>query len=146
MSCWKRPPSFGSLNGQRSSSSTTSTTHSRPPSSALGGWGSHFTCTQKTPCIIFSSMTTGPQSWQLEHSKPCTDRSSQCREESSLKSSPAPSKQLSRQKNSTNSRVEVRWLNILSAFFWVYNISPSHPCYLECKTLAKRHHTICTHS
>lgn len=61
----------------------------------------------------------GPGSWSIT--------SSACRSWQSTgefpESAPAPCKQLSRQKNSTNSIAEVRWLNILAAFFWVYGIS-----------------------
>lgn len=72
---------------------------------------------QKIPCII-SSLTTGPGPWQLEHYKQCMQILAEHRSEFP-ESTPAPCKQLSRQKNSTNSTAEVRWLNILSAFFWV---------------------------
>lgn len=57
---------------------------------------------------------------------------------SSLKALSAPCKRLSRQKNSTNSRAQVRWLNILSASFRDYNISTLSPlCSTGCKKSAK---------
>lgn len=78
--------------------------------------------TNKKSHASFSSLTTGPGSWQLEHYKQCVQILAEHRSEFP-ESAPAPCKQLSRQKNSTNSIAEVRWRNILSAFFWVYGIS-----------------------
>lgn len=63
---------------------------------------------------------------------------------SSLKALLTPCKQLSRQ-NSTNSRAQVRWLNILSAFFWT-TISQHRVIHATqtAKNLQNMYHTITT--
>lgn len=103
---------------------------------------------QKMPCIIFSSVTTSLQSSAAGTLHAVRADPHMClRWKGSLAALPTPSKQLSRQKNSTNSRAQVRWLHILSAFFGDYNISTPrrHPCYMDCKkNLQSKHHTITT--
>ena len=98
-------------------------------------WGS--TKWENTTRYMFISDNRASE-WQLEHWKQCLLLPTCAQVKSSLKALLAPWKQLSRQKNSTNSRAQVRWLNILSASFRDYSIAtPSHPCYMGCKKSAK---------
>lgn len=96
---------------------------------------------QKIPRITFSSVTTSlPSSAAGTLNAVHADPHMCLRWKGSLEALLTPSKQLSRQKNSTNSRAEIRWLHVLSAFFGDYNISTlRHPCYMDCKKQKKTH-------
>lgn len=92
-------------------------------------------------CISMWQQALGPGSWNITSS---ARRSWQSTGEFP-ESAPAPCKQLSRQKNSTNSIAEVRWLNILAAFFWVYGISTqSSVLHREHNTHQKASHNLCS--
>lgn len=146
--CQKRPSSLdGCFQGQKSGSNNSS---SQNP------------LTSRKPWKMWGHISCGPTKWIIENTMPYifisdnrasdpaagTLKAVHCwsphvhRWKSSLKALPAPCKQLSRQKNSTNSRAEVRWLNILPAAFGDYNISTlSHPCYTGCKKPCKTYIT-----
>lgn len=82
----------------------------------------------------------GPGSWDI--TSKCMQVLAEHRSEFP-ESAPAPCKQLSRQKNSTNSTAQVRWLNILSASSGSMVSQQSHLFYMARTTLTERHCITC---